>query len=91
MYVFQCYSRIEDSSDPTELEPTFLIRSFILVAQMVKNPPAMQKTQVQSLGHEDTWEKGMAVPSSILTWEPLVQRNLVGYSPWGRKESDTTE
>ena len=31
-----------------------------LVAQMVKNPPAMQKTQVQSLGWEDPLEKGMA-------------------------------
>ena len=82
---------MEDSSDPTELEPTFLIRSFILVAQMVKNPPAMQETQVQSLGQEDPREKGMAVPCSTLTWEPLGQRNLVGYSPWGRKESDTTE
>ena len=39
-----------------------------LVAQMVKNPPAVQETQVQSLGWEDTLEMGMATPSSILTW-----------------------
>ena len=39
-----------------------------LVAQMVKNPPAMQKTQVQSLGQKDTLEKGMATHSSILAW-----------------------
>jgi len=37
-----------------------------LVAQMVKNPPAMQETWVQSLGGEDTLEKGMATHSSIL-------------------------
>ena len=39
-----------------------------LVAQRVKNPPAMQETWVQSLGWEDTLEKGMAIHSSILTW-----------------------
>ena len=40
-----------------------------LVAQIVKNLPAMQKTQVQSLGWEDTLEKGMATHSSILSWK----------------------
>ena len=39
-----------------------------LVAQMVKNLPAMQETQVQSLGQEDLLEKGMATQSSILAW-----------------------
>ena len=38
------------------------------MAQMVKNLPAMQETQVQSLGWEDTLEKGMATHSSILAW-----------------------
>ena len=37
-----------------------------LVAQMVKNPPAMQETWVQSLGWEDPLEKEMATHSSIL-------------------------
>ena len=36
---------------------------------MVKNPPTMQETRVQSLGWEDTLEKGMATRSSILAWE----------------------
>ena len=36
-------------------------------------------------------EKEMATHSSILAWKSLGQRNLVGYSPWGHKESDTTE
>ena len=39
-----------------------------LVAQLVKNPPAMQETWVQSLGWEDPLEKGTATHSSILAW-----------------------
>ena len=39
-----------------------------LLAQMVKNLPATQETQVRSLGQEDTLEKGMAPHSSILAW-----------------------
>jgi len=37
-----------------------------LVAQLVKNPPAMQETWVRSLGWEDSLEKGMATSSSTL-------------------------
>ena len=40
-----------------------------LVAQMVRNQPAMQETQVRSLGWEDPLKKGMVTHSSILTWE----------------------
>ena len=39
-----------------------------LIAQLVKNPPAMQATWVQSLGWEDPLEKGKANHSSILIW-----------------------
>ena len=39
-----------------------------LVAQMVKNLPAMQETWVQSLGWEDLLKEGMATHSSILAW-----------------------
>ena len=39
------------------------------MTQMVKNLPAMWKTQVQSLGQEDPLEKGMAPHSDILAWE----------------------
>ena len=39
-----------------------------LVVQLVKNPPAMWETWVQSLGWEDTLEKGKATCSSILAW-----------------------
>ena len=40
-----------------------------LVAQMIKNLPAVQETQVQSLGGEDPLGKGMATHSSILAWK----------------------
>ena len=62
-----------------------------LVAQMVKNLPAMQETWVQSLGQEDPLEKGMASTPLFLPGEFHGQRNLAGYSPWSRKKSDTTE
>ena len=40
-----------------------------LVAQLVKNPPAMWETWAQSLGWEDPLEKGMVTHSSILAWK----------------------
>ena len=43
-------------------------RRTYLVAQMVKNLPAMKKTRVQSLGQENRLEKGMATHPSILAW-----------------------
>ena len=61
------------------------------MAQLVKNLPAMRETWVQSLGWADPLEKGKPTHSSILAWEFHGQRSLVGYSPWGCKESDTTE
>ena len=45
-----------------------------LVAQMVKNPPAMQETWVQSLGWEDPLEEDMATYSSILDWRIPMNR-----------------
>ena len=42
---------------------------FLGKAQQVKNPPAVQETQVQSLGWEDPLEEGMATHSSILAWK----------------------
>ena len=46
---------------------------------------AMQEAQFRSLDGDDPLEKEMATHSSILACEILAQRNLVGYSPWGRK------
>ena len=55
-----------------------------LVVQLVKNLPIMWETWVWSLGWEDPMEKGNVTHSNILAWRIL-------YSPWGSKESDTTE
>ena len=63
------------------------------MALVVKNPPANAETQgtwVRSLGQEDPLEKGIPTPV-FLPREFHEQRSLTGYSPWGRKESDTTE
>ena len=62
-----------------------------LVAQTVKNLPAMQETQIQSQGWENPLEKGMATHSSILAWKVPRTEELGQYSPWGHKESDMTE
>ena len=62
-----------------------------LLAQMVKNMPAMQETQVQSQGWEDPLEKEMATHSSILVWTIPWTEESDSYSPWGHKELDTTE
>ena len=62
-------------------------------SSVVKNPPAMQEMQemqVQSLSWEDPLENEIATHSSILAWKSHGQRSMVGYSPWGRKQSDTT-
>ena len=49
-----------------------------LVAQTVKNLPAVRETWVPSLGWEDALEEGMATHSSILPWSPHGQKSLVG-------------
>ena len=62
------------------------------MALVVKNLPAKAgdiETRVQSLGREDPLEERTANP--LLPGESYGQRSLAGYSPWGRKESDTTE
>ena len=51
----------------------------------------MQETWVRSLGWEDPLEKETAIHSSTIAWKIPGQRSLVVYSPWGGKESDTTE
>ena len=61
------------------------------MALMVKRLCAMQETQVRSLGQEDPLEKEMPIHSSTIARKIPWTEDLVGYSPWGRKESDTTE
>ena len=52
-----------------------------LVAQRIKRLPAMQETQVRSLGRENPLEKEMATHSSILAWRIPWTESLAGYSP----------
>ena len=59
------------------------------MAQTVKNLPTMLETWVQSLGREDSLEKGMEIHSSILAWRIPWMEEPGG--PWGHKESDMTE
>ena len=54
-----------------------------LVAQVVKRLPAVQETQVQSLGREDLLEKEMATPPVFLPEKFHGRRTPVDYSPWG--------
>ena len=62
------------------------------MAQGVKNLPVIQETWVRTLDWEDPLEKGLATHSSILAWRiPWTEKPGVGYSPWGRRELDTTE
>ena len=79
---------------PKECFPSPLLhlgKGAYLVAQMVKNPPAMQETWVQSLRQEDALEEGMEPTPLFLPGEFHGLRSLVGYGPLGFKESDTTE
>ena len=66
-------------------------RGSSLVAQMVKNPPAMQETWIQSLGWEDPLEEGMATDSSILAWRIPMARGAWWATVHGVTKLDTTE
>ena len=61
------------------------------MVQTVKRLSTVRETRVRSLGWEDPLEKEMATHSSTTAWKTHGQRSLVGYSPWGCKELDTTE
>ena len=58
---------------------------------MGKNLPAMQEIWVRSLGWEDPLQKGLAAHSSTFAWRIPWTEEPGDYSPWGHKESDTTE
>ena len=59
---------------------------------MVNKLPALQETQVQSLGWEDPLEKEVATHSSVLTWRiPWTEEPGGLYSPWRHEELDMTE
>ena len=61
------------------------------MAQTVKCLSTMWEIQVQSLVWQDPLEKEMAIHSSTLPGKSHGQGSLVGCSPWGHKELDTTE
>ena len=61
------------------------------MTQMVKSLPEVWETWVQLLDGEDTLEKEMTTYSSILARKIPWTEEPGGYSPWGCKESDTTE
>ena len=62
-----------------------------LLAQMEKSLLAMQETWVQPLGQEDPLEKRIATHPVFFPGKSHGQRSLLGYSPWGHKESGMTE
>ena len=65
-----------------------------LMAEIVKDPSAMQETWAPTLCWEDPLEKEMATYSSILVWRiPWTEEpnRLQSYSPWDCRESDTTK
>ena len=66
-------------------------RGASLLAQAVKNPPATQETWVWSLSREDPQRRKWQPTAVFLPGESHGQRNVVGCSPWGCKESDITE
>ena len=74
-------------SDPT---PDITLYSF-LVAQKVKNLPAMQETQVQSLGLEDPLEKGMTTHFGILAWRIPWTKESAGLQSRRVTKSHTAE
>ena len=57
------------------------------MAQTVKNLPAVQEHWVHSLDQEDLWRREWLPTAVLLPGESHGQRSLVGYSPWGHKES----
>ena len=59
------------------------------MAQVVKNLPAVQETQVQSLGGEHPLEKGMATHSSVLAWRIPWTEELGGLQSWTRLKTNT--
>ena len=62
-----------------------------LLAQTVKHLSTIWETRVRSLGRGVPWRRKWQSTPVLLPGKSHEQRSLVGYSPWGRKESDTTE
>ena len=81
----------KESTGRLEMPSTEMRKRTSLVAQTVKNLPAMWETWVQSLGQGDPLEKGMATHLNTLAWRIPWTEILAGYRTWGHKELDMTE
>ena len=96
-----CYAgQIFSITDILSIWPTGYYQSAVddgasQVVQLVKNPPAKawdsKEMKFQSLGREDPLEEEMQPTPVFLPGEFHGQRSLVGYGPWGSKESNTDE
>ena len=83
-----------DDKNPKLLSGSKLLHGGFPSGSAVKILPAMQETQetqVLSLDLEDPLKEEMATQSSILAWKILWKEEPGRCSPWGQKESDTTE
>ena len=79
------------SQNGVDLTPHPHSEGAFLVAQLVKNPPAMQETWVRSLGREDPLEKGKATHSGILVWRiPWTVKTMVSQSWTQLRDFDFT-
>ena len=86
------HSEIKIRACIVQLIKKFVTKLASLVVQMVKNLPAMQETQVPSLGSgRFPWRRKCLSTPVFLPGEFHGWRSLVGYSPWGHKELNTTE
>ena len=70
------------------IKSCYTLQRASLVAQLLKNPPAMQETPVPFLGREDPLEKGMATHSSVLAWRILMDRRAWWATVHGVAKSD---
>ena len=86
----QCGTSLSFIVGTVLFSPWYLCSDY-LMAQMIKNSPAMWEICIWSLGWDNPLEKRTATHFSILAWEFHGYRSLAGYSPWGHKESDITE
>ena len=69
----------------------YTVEGTSLVAQMVKHLSTMWETQVRSLVGKILWRRKWQPTPVLLLGKSHGWRRLIGYSPWGCKESDTTE
>ena len=86
-WLWMCFISFIYPTTSTYYEPT----RASLVAQLVKNLPAMQETWVWFLGWADPWRTAWPSTLVFLPGKFHGERSLVGCSPWGRRELDTTE